>query len=127
VSGEVCPNCGKPMVIKRGRFGRFLACSAYPECKTSKPLTTGVTCPECKQGQLAERRSKRGKIFYSCNRYPECKFACWDRPLAESCPQCGSPYLVVKYTKQEGEFVACPNKECGYRRAPASEQPSSSS
>lgn len=118
-SGELCPTCGKPMVIKRGRFGRFLACSAYPECKTSKPVTTGVACPECKQGQLAERRSKRGKTFYSCNRYPECKFACWDRPLAEPCPECGAPFLVVKFTKGEGEFVACLNKECGYKRMPA--------
>ncbi len=116
-AGEVCPKCGKPMVIKRGRFGRFMACSAYPECKTSKPMTTGVTCPDCKEGKLAERRSKRGKAFYSCTRYPECKFAVWDRPIAESCPHCGSLYLLAKYSKQEGEYVACPNKECGYKRA----------
>jgi DNA topoisomerase-1 len=95
-SDEVCPNCGKPMVFKRGRFGRFLACSAYPECKTSMPVVTKVVCPECKQGRLAERRSKRGKMFYSCNRYPECKFALWDKPLAEECPQCHSPYLLVR-------------------------------
>ncbi|HCF61008.1 MAG TPA: type I DNA topoisomerase [Myxococcales bacterium] len=118
-AGEACPNCGKPMVIKRGRFGRFMACSAYPECKTSKPVTTGVGCPECKQGQLAERRSKRGKVFYSCNRYPECKFALWDRPIAEPCPKCGAPFLVAKFSKQEGEFVACANKECDYRRGGA--------
>jgi DNA topoisomerase-1 len=118
-TGEVCPKCGKPMVIKRGRFGRFMACSAYPECKTSLPITTGVACPECKQGKLAERRSKRGKVFYSCNRYPDCKFALWDKPLAEQCPTCNSPYLLAKYTKTEGEFVACPNKECGYKRMPS--------
>jgi DNA topoisomerase-1 len=119
LSDEVCPNCGKPMVIKRGRFGRFLACSAYPECKTSMPLVTKVGCPECKQGRLAERRSKRGKMFYSCNRYPECKFALWDRPLAEECPLCHSPYLLAKYSKADGEFIACPNKECGYKRMPS--------
>jgi DNA topoisomerase-1 len=122
-SDEICPNCGKPMVIKRGRFGRFLACSAYPDCKTSMPLVTKVSCPECKQGRLAERRSKRGKMFYSCNRYPDCKFALWDRPLAEACPQCGSPYLVVKYSKVDGEYVACPNKECGYKRMPSDAPP----
>ncbi len=119
VTDEKCPNCGKPMVIKRGRFGRFMACSGYPECKTSKPITTGVACPECKEGKLAERRSKRGKIFYSCNRYPECKFAVWDKPLAETCPQCSSPYLLAKYSKADGEYVACPNKECGYKRMPS--------
>ncbi len=113
---EKCENCGKPMVIKRGRFGRFLACSGYPECKTSKPISIGVDCPECKQGYLTERRSGRGKIFFGCNRYPECRFAAWDRPLAEACPQCQSPYLLQKFSKREGPYVACPNKECGYRR-----------
>lgn len=120
---EVCPNCSKPMVIKRGRFGRFLACSAYPECKTSKPITTNIACPECKEGKLAERRSKRGKIFYSCNRYPECKFALWDRPVGEPCPKCQSPYLLAKYSRQDGEYIACPNKECDYRRSSSSSGP----
>lgn len=113
---EKCEKCGRPMVIKRGRFGRFMACSGYPECKNSKPLSIGVACPECKVGYLSERRSKRGKIFFSCNRYPECKFAAWDRPLPETCPNCQSPYLVQKFSKREGPYVACPNKECGYRR-----------
>ncbi|KFE62124.1 type I DNA topoisomerase [Hyalangium minutum] len=113
---EKCENCGKPMVIKRGRFGRFLACSGYPECKTSKPISIGVNCPECKQGYLTERRSGRGKIFFGCNRYPDCKFAAWDRPLAETCPSCQSPYLLQKFSKRDGAYVACPNKECDYRR-----------
>nr|WP_240487169.1 type I DNA topoisomerase [Hyalangium minutum] len=104
------------MVIKRGRFGRFLACSGYPECKTSKPISIGVNCPECKQGYLTERRSGRGKIFFGCNRYPDCKFAAWDRPLAETCPSCQSPYLLQKFSKRDGAYVACPNKECDYRR-----------
>jgi DNA topoisomerase-1 len=113
---EKCENCGKPMVIKRGRFGRFMACSGYPECKTSKPISIGVSCPDCKQGYLTERRSGRGKIFFGCNRYPDCKFAAWDRPLAEACPQCQSPYLLQKFSKRDGVYVSCPNKECDYRR-----------
>jgi DNA topoisomerase I len=113
---EICETCGKPMVIKRGRFGRFLACSGYPDCKTSKPLSIGVACPDCKVGYLTERRSRFGKIFFGCHRYPDCKFAAWDRPLNEACPQCQSPYLLQKYSKRDGPYIACPNKECGYRR-----------
>ncbi|MGC4115798.1 MAG: type I DNA topoisomerase [Myxococcales bacterium] len=105
------------MIIKNGRFGRFLACKAYPDCKTTKPFSSGVTCPECKEGQLAERKSKRGKAFWSCTKYPACKFAAWDRPLPEPCPKCGSTYLLAKYTKSEGEVIVCPNKECDYKRA----------
>ena len=118
---EICPTCGKPMVIKRGRFGRFLACSAYPECKTAKPLTTGVPCPACQKGEFVERRSKRGKIFYSCNRYPDCKNAVWDRPVSAPCPQCGATILVAKYTKKDGERLCCANKECGYQQEGASD------
>ena len=114
---EICDKCGQPMVIKRGRFGRFLACSGYPECKTSRPLSIGVSCPDCKQGYLTERRSRFGKIFFGCNRYPDCKFAAWDRPLPEPCPSCQGPYLVQKFSKREGPYIACPNKECDYRRA----------
>jgi DNA topoisomerase-1 len=94
---EVCDKCGAPMVIKRGRFGKFLACSRFPACKNTRNLSasggsanTGVTCPECKQGQILERKSKRGRIFYSCNRYPACKFALWDKPVSTPCPRCGS-------------------------------------
>ncbi len=114
---EICDKCGQPMVIKRGRFGKFLACSAYPECKSSRPLSIGVSCPDCKQGYLTERRSRFGKIFFGCNRYPDCKFAAWDRPLPEACPSCQSPYIVQKFSKREGPYIACPNKECDYRRA----------
>ncbi len=114
---EVCDKCGKPMVIKRGRFGRFMACSGYPDCKNSKALSIGVTCPECKVGYLTERRSKRGKVFFGCNKYPDCRFAAWDRPLPEACPTCKSPYLLQKYSKRDGPYIACPNKECDYRRA----------
>jgi DNA topoisomerase-1 len=113
---EKCPNCGSAMVVKRGRFGRFLACSRYPECKTSKPLSIGVSCPKGCGGYISERRSKRGKTFYGCSSYPACDFVSWDRPRSEACPSCGSTYLLEKYSKRTGRFVACPNKECGYRR-----------
>ena len=112
---EKCPTCGKPMVIKRGRFGRFLACSGYPECKTSKPISVGVDCPECKKGYFTERRSRRGKTFYGCSNYPECKNALWDRPVDKHCPHCESPFLLQKYTQKTGPYLACPNKECGYK------------
>jgi len=112
---ESCEKCGSPMVIKRGRFGSFLACSNYPECKTTKAISIGVNCPECGK-PLAERRSKRGKLFYSCTGYPKCTFALWDKPINETCPQCGSKYLLVKYSKKEGEKIKCPNKECGYEK-----------
>jgi DNA topoisomerase-1 len=113
---ETCDKCGRPMVVKRGRFGRFLACSGYPECKNSKAMSIGVACPECKKGYLTQRRSKRGRMFFGCNRYPACKFASWDRPLPEACPACGSPYLLQKHSKREGSYIACPNRDCSYRR-----------
>src|SRR5439155_1212276 len=113
---EVGPTCGKPMINKRGRFGRFLACSDYPTCKTTRPITLkGVVCPDC-GGGLAERKSRFGKSFFGCVNYPNCKFAAWDRPIPGPCPQCGKPYLLSKYSKRDGAFIACPDKECGYRR-----------
>ncbi len=98
-TGEVCPNCGKPMVIKMGRFGKFVACSGYPECKTTKPLVkkTGVKCPEC-EGELVERQSKKGRKFYGCSNYPACDFIINKKPLATACPQCGA-IMVVQGTK----------------------------
>ncbi|MBS2023558.1 MAG: type I DNA topoisomerase [Deltaproteobacteria bacterium] len=113
---EVCPTCGKPMVNKRGRFGRFYACSDYPACKTTRPITLkGVVCPQ-DGGGLAEKRSRFGRTFFSCVNYPNCKFAAWDRPVPGPCPKCASPYLLSKFSKRDGAFIACPNKECGYRR-----------
>jgi DNA topoisomerase-1 len=116
---EVCEKCGRPMVRRRSRFGEFLGCSGYPECDGIKrlraePVNTGVKCPDCKEGDVLERRSRRGKIFYGCNRYPKCKFASWDKPLARPCPDCGSSYMVEKTTKRDGTRWLCPNKECGY-------------
>jgi DNA topoisomerase-1 len=113
---EKCPKCGGPMVMKRGRFGRFLACAAYPACDGKRPVSIGVTCPKGCGGYISERRSKRGRTFFGCSSYPNCDFVTWDRPRNESCPQCGSAYLLDKYSKRDGPFTACPNKECGWRR-----------
>jgi len=125
---EKCPNCTAPMVVKSGRFGRFLACSGYPECKTTKPITTGIQCPECKEGELSQKRTRFGKTFYSCTRYPNCKYAIWDKPLKDRpCPTCHHPFIVEKYTKKDGASIKCPQKECDYQEklpdaAPASQE-----
>ncbi len=131
-TAEVCEKCGKPMVHRRSRFGEFLGCSGYPDCDgikrlKSDPVSTGVNCPDCKEGEVLERRSRRGKLFFGCARYPKCKFASWDRVVAQPCPQCGSAYLVEKVTKREGARWQCPNKECDYRApVPAAAPPSGS-
>jgi len=98
---ELCPNCGRPMVIKSGRFGRFISCTGYPECKTTRPLIkdTGVKCP-VDGGVIAERRSRKGRVFYGCVNYPKCDFVLWDRPLPQTCPVCGA--LLVQKTKRGG-------------------------
>jgi len=129
---EVCEKCGKPMVRRRSRFGEFLGCSGYPDCDgikrlKSDPVSTGVSCPDCKEGDVLERRSRRGKLFFGCSRYPKCKFASWDKVVAHPCPQCESAYLVEKVTKREGARWQCPNKECEYRvAAPAAAAPDGS-
>jgi DNA topoisomerase-1 len=113
---EVCPTCSKPMVIKHGRFGKFIACSGYPECKTTKPITMGIACPEtgC-VGQLAERRSRRGKIFYGCSAYPNCKFVVWQRPVAEACPKCGAAFVTERAAR--GRLVrTCVREGCDFRQ-----------
>ncbi|MCB2148487.1 MAG: type I DNA topoisomerase [Deltaproteobacteria bacterium] len=123
---KVCERCGKPLVVKRGRYGDFLACTGYPECKHTQSLnggpnakSTGVACPEkgC-DGQIVEKSSKRGKIFYGCNQYPKCSFASWDRPVAISCSACGNAYMVEKTTKRDGTLQVCPNRDCRHSQAP---------
>ncbi len=124
-----CDKCGKPMAKKVGKFGSFLACTGYPECKHTRSLApanggapTGVHCPvEGCRGEVVEKKSKRGKIFYGCNQYPECKFATWDKPVPEPCPVCGSPYLLEKTSKKKGTFRICPKKECGFEAPSAPE------
>ncbi len=116
--GESCPTCGAELVSKVGRYGRFVACRNYPECRYVKPVGTGVGCPECGEGELLERKSRRGRVFYGCGRYPECRFVTWQKPLPEACPDCGSAFLLEKTTKRDGTERFCPNRECGFR-APA--------
>ena len=124
VVDKICDKCGSPMVIKRGRYGEFLACSAYPDCKHTESLNPngannkiGVPCPEdgC-GGEIVERKSKRGKVFFGCSRFPKCEFATWDKPVAEKCPNCDAKILVEKTSKKQGTFLACLNKECGFKK-----------
>ena len=112
---EKCPQCESNLVMKHGRFGEFTACSNYPKCKYVKQKTIGVPCPNCAEGEIVERRSKRGKTFYGCFRYPECDFVAWGKPVNEKCPECGSPYMVEKWLKAGG-FLQCPNNECKHKR-----------
>ena len=171
---EPCENCGKPMALKRGRFGQFLACTGYPECKTTRKIIQGVstpkkpdvvleeTCPKCSQaklvmregrfgefiscgnypkckyikpktvgvacvkpgcgGELTERRSKRGKVFYGCSKYPDCDFVVWNKPVPEPCPQCGSSYLLEKSTRREGLVRYCNEESCHYKISVETEQ-----
>lgn len=113
---EICEVCQAPMVIKFGRFGKFMACSRYPECDHTRPILNrvGVTCPVCKQGDVIERKTKKLKNFYGCSRFPECNFMSWYKPTGEPCPTCSEP-LVIYQTKKRHE-IACSNKSCNYRR-----------
>ena len=110
---EICENCGQNMVIKHGRFGKFMACKNYPECKTTRPIVNkvGVTCPKCHEGDIILRKSKKGKAFYGCSNYPECDFVAWNKPTGDTCETCGS-YMIEKVTKSETKVV-CSNKDCG--------------
>jgi len=117
-----CEICGKPMALKRSRFGTFYGCTGYPECKgirktgpkPAAPIPTGVPCPECGKGEIVEKRSHRGKTFWSCNRYPDCKFSLWKKPVIRDCPQCGANFLLEKVTKRHGTQYVCNTEGCGY-------------
>jgi DNA topoisomerase-1 len=102
------------MVLKAGKFGKFLACSRYPECKTTRPLSTGVKCP-LDGGDIVERRSRKGKVFWSCNNFPKCKFASWYKPVQKPCPQCGAEILGEKRDKEQKTCLICLKKGCEYR------------
>ena len=116
---EACPKCGKPMIVKQGRFGRFLACSGYPECKSTKPLnqTVGLACPKCGEGHVVVKRSKKGRNFFGCDRYPACDFVSWGKPVDRPCPACGAKYLVEKVTRA-GVLLQCATQGCGHREEP---------
>ena len=116
---EKCPRCTSNLVLKQGRFGEFTACTNYPECRYIKHKSTGVKCPKDadKGGDVVERKSKRGKVFFGCSNYPDCDFVLWNRPYAEPCPKCGAPFLVEKITKKHGRQMLCNNEECDYARS----------
>ncbi|UCF31987.1 MAG: type I DNA topoisomerase [bacterium] len=113
---EKCPVCGNPMVVRQSRAGPFLGCSLYPECRGTRPLSTGVHCPEegC-DGELVIKRSKKGRTFYGCSNYPNCRYAVWDEPVDQPCAQCDSPIMTIKSTRGD-EYLVCPRKGCGYRQ-----------
>jgi DNA topoisomerase-1 len=115
VSEVICELCGRNMVYKQGRFGKFLACPGFPNCRNTKAIVeaTGIGCPKC-SGELIARKTKKGRKFYGCNKYPECSFVTWDEPVAEKCPECGS-LMVKKYTKKGNEYK-CINDDCGYKK-----------
>jgi len=110
-TGEDCPLCGKPLVLRQGAYGEFVSCSGYPKCKYVKQnLIEGMKCPKCGIGDLAERKARRGNIFWGCTNYPKCDFTSNYKPVAKKCPECGSPYLVEK-TLRSGIYLECPNKK----------------
>jgi DNA topoisomerase-1 len=124
-TGEACEKCGSPMVFKFGRFGKFLGCSKYPECRnvksTRKSVPIGIACPPeplgCGEGALLQKVSRRGKVFYGCDRYPKCKFATWDRPVESPCPNCAAPFVVEKTTKRAGTVRKCVREGCDYNES----------
>jgi DNA topoisomerase I len=113
---EKCPKCDSNLVLKQGRFGEFTACSNYPTCKYVKQKSTGVLCPK-DGGDIVERKSRRGKVFYGCANYPDCDFTLWNRPVPEKCPDCGAPFLVEKITKRHGRQLICNSEDCSYVRS----------
>jgi DNA topoisomerase-1 len=110
-TNEICKQCGAPMVIKTGRYGEFLACTQYPKCKHTRPIPLGVKCPKCGTGDLAERRTRRGRSFFGCGNYPECDFSTWYRPVPDTCPSCGYVGAEKRMTKARGEYRRC--VKCG--------------
>ena len=118
VKDRKCPKCENDLVIKRGRYGKFIGCSNYPECKHMEPLVkpedTGIECSTCHKGTLLKRRSRRGTFFYSCSTYPTCKYAVWNEPVLEACPKCKWPIVTIKTTKRRGTEKVCPQKECDF-------------
>ncbi|HHT9858113.1 TPA: type I DNA topoisomerase [Legionella pneumophila] len=118
VEGRSCPLCHGALHIKTGRYGKFIGCSNYPECKHMEPLEkpsdTGVTCPKCNQAKILQRKSRKGKIFYSCGNYPKCDYALWNEPVDLPCPKCAWPILTVKESKKFGRQILCPREGCDY-------------
>jgi DNA topoisomerase-1 len=120
--GEPCPRCGRPLVKRRGRFGEFIACSGYPECSYTRPIGIGVRCP-LDQGEIVERRTRKGRVFYGCANYPACTFTSWDRPLGRACPVCGSMLVAKRARRGVQPTVVCSNKACTYKESPKPREP----
>ncbi|WPK11963.1 type I DNA topoisomerase [Lysinibacillus louembei] len=118
-AGEDCEKCGAPMVFKLGRYGKFMACSNFPDCRNTKAIVKpiGVQCPTCKEGEIVERKSKTKRLFYGCNRYPECEFVSWDKPINRPCPKCSS--LLVEKKLKKGVQIQCTNTDCDYEETPS--------
>lgn len=108
---EKCPECGSDLVIKGGRYGKFIACTTYPKCKFTKAIDLGIKCPDCETGMITEKRTKKGRIFYSCTTYPDCKYSTWNKPVAVKCPECEHHYMEERTTKDKGKHLKCP--KCG--------------
>jgi DNA topoisomerase-1 len=110
---EICEVCGRPMVIKLGRYGRFIACTGFPECRNAKPLLAriGVTCPDCQQGDIVERRSKKGRVFFGCSRYPDCTFTTNARPTGVRCPVCSGVMVIANRAGTESKCQTCGHRE----------------
>ena len=113
-----CPECESDLIVRTGRYGKFIGCSNYPKCKhmepIEKPKDTNVKCAECKQANMLARKSRFGKLFYSCERYPDCKYAVWNEPVDEACPKCKWPILTIKTTKRRGTEKLCPQQSCDF-------------
>lgn len=116
VTDVICDKCGRNMVIKMGRYGKFLACPGFPECRNTKPLVekVGVKCPECGKGEIVVKRSKKGRIFYGCDSYPKCEFVSWNKPIDEKCPKCKS--ILTEMNSRGKKIIKCSNDKCDYRR-----------
>lgn len=109
---ELCEKCGKPMIIKHGRFGRFIACSGFPDCRTTKslpPVSLNIKCPKCQTGEIIIKKTRKGRIFYGCSRYPDCDLAAWQKPTGRLCLECGAALVELKNT------VKCSDKNCFFR------------
>jgi len=120
--GELCPQCGRPLVKRRGRYGEFIACSGYPACSYTRPVGIGVRCP-LDNGEVVERRTRKGRVFYGCANYPACTFTSWDRPVGRTCPQCGHILVTKRARRGVTPPVVCSNKECTYKEVAAAREP----
>ena len=120
--GEACPRCGRPLVKRRGRYGEFIACSGYPECSYTRPVGIGVRCP-LDGGEIVERRTRKGRVFYGCANYPACTYTSWDRPTGRMCPTCGSMLVAKRARRGAAPTIVCSNKTCAYKEAPQPREP----